>query len=81
MYLSGWIGTDLNYQLALMSVREWPHGMQVPFEVQKSVNSSAKTSHLLSKVHCISADDRHGIDLTDWTFLLVGAVKSCSLTL
>lgn len=52
-----------------------------PSEVQQSVNSSAKTSHLWSKVVLMPADDRHGIDLTDWTFLLVGAVKSCGLTL
>lgn len=43
--------------------------MQVPFEVQLSVNPSAKTSHLLSKAQCTSAHDRHGIDLTDWTDL------------
>lgn len=40
-----------------------------------------RTSHLISKAQRLSADDRQGIDLTDWTFLLVGTVESCSLTL
>ncbi len=55
--------------------------MQVSFEVQPSLKSSTMTSHLLSKAQCMSADDRHVLDLTDRAFLLVGAVKSCSLTL
>lgn len=55
-----------------MSIRARPLDMQVAFEVQQSVNSSAKKSPLISKAQCISEEDRHGIDLTDWIcFLLV----------
>ena len=52
-----------------MSMRAWPRGMQVAFEVQQCVNSSAKKSHLVSKAQRISADDRHGIDLAHWIML------------
>lgn len=62
-------------------INVWESGLVVCRFPLKLSNQWTKTSHLWSKAQCISADDRHNIDLTDWAFLLVGAVKSCSLTL